>query len=747
MPVRVRRAASSTVPRLIFVHGAGAQLQAPLLLRAWETALFGMPVQGTLAARLGRPPVLVDYAGVLHPRTASRTRAASIGRVEPADPAARAFATRLTDALAPSGDRGALVTGLPPWLRIPLTRLITARFVPDVTAYLFDAAARERMRAPLRAALRAERGDVVLVAHSLGSILAYDVLHEMGSAARVRRFVTLGSPLGIEEVQDHLRQDGARRRSARNAGLALPPGVAEWVNLADRLDVVSLDATLADEAGMAAKGIRDRAVVNPARLVWKEGGPHAGAGYLATPEAREEIGRALGLPENALAYGRLLRRDVLGAMLDREARHGVLVEIRDPVAYPEPKATGAARGRKPADLDTYRDALVTKIADVVRAGRVRTRADADLRAAAIDPLRRFVAARLTASEIEALVVAARAEVYCVWRNATKRALLQRSAAVVHAPAARATYGADGRGVTWAVLDTGIDAAHPHFAGLGDSLQVFDCTKPGSPRPIARPTDVQGHGTHVCGIVAGEGTDAGKPLVAVAPKAKLVVYKVLGDTGEGDDAWIIKALDHIAETNEKSSDLVVAGVNLSLGGSFDASVYGVGHSPLCQELRRLWRQGVLAVVACGNDGRVRVRTEGDESFDLNPVVAVGDPANLEECIAVGSVHADRPHVYGVSYFSSRGPTADGRAKPDVVAPGENIRSCRAGTKEYVSMSGTSMAAPHVSGLLAAFLSARPEFIGRPDEVKRMLLAHCTDLGRDRYVQGMGIPNLLRMLSGT
>jgi hypothetical protein len=151
------------------------------------------------------------------------------------------------------------------------------------------------------------------------------------------------------------------------------------------------------------------------------------------------------------------------------------------------------------------------------------------------------------------------------------------------------------------------------------------------------------------------------VAGVAPRARLVVYKVLSDTGEGDDGWIIKALDHIAETNEKAAGLVVAGMNLSLGGPFDASVYGVGHSPLCQELRRLWRQGVLAVVACGNDGRVRVRTDGDAAYDLNPVVAVGDPANLEECIAVGSVHADRPHVYGVSYFSSRGPTADGRAK--------------------------------------------------------------------------------------
>ncbi len=127
----------------------------------------------------------------------------------------------------------------------------------------------------------------------------------------------------------------------------------------------------------------------------------------------------------------------------------------------------------------------------------------------------------------------------------------------------------------------------------------------------------------------------------------------------------------------------------------------------------------------------------------------DPANLEECIAVGSVHGERPHLYGISAFSSRGPTSDGRAKPDVVAPGERILSCnshwQAGTKvQYRYDSGTGMAAPHVSGLLAAFLSVRREFRGRPDEVKRLLLETCVDLGRDRYHQGKGLLNLMQML---
>jgi subtilisin family serine protease len=179
------------------------------------------------------------------------------------------------------------------------------------------------------------------------------------------------------------------------------------------------------------------------------------------------------------------------------------------------------------------------------------------------------------------------------------------------------------------------------------------------------------------------------------------------------------------------------------------VYGCGFSPLCAELRRLWRSGVLVVVSSGNEGTIEVNTP-DGECELNSVMSIGDPANLEECIAVGSVHAEKPHLYGISSFSSRGPTADGRTKPDVVAPGERISSCNSAFRAdrpqslYREESGTSMAAPHVSGLPAAFLSVRREFRGRPDEVKRVLLETCTDLARDRYHQGRGMPNLMQML---
>ena len=323
------------------------------------------------------------------------------------------------------------------------------------------------------------------------------------------------------------------------------------------------------------------------------------------------------------------------------------------------------------------------------------------------------------------------------------------------------------------MDTGVRWDHPHFEQDRNIVEVWDCTQP-TDRPVLmfdrtsskqpfKPEDGDrdGHGTHVCGIIAGEYSNDGNHIQAIAPKANLVVYKVLDDDGFGNDAWIIKAIDHIFRQNQSVvSGLKIHGVNLSLGGPFDATVYGCGFSPICKELRDIWRQGTLVCVAAGNEGQIQVHTN-DGGFDLNTQVSIGDPANLDDCIAVGSVNADKPHLYGVSWFSSRGPTADGRLKPDVVAPGERILSCSAQLPHrtpnsrkkipfndlYRHDSGTSMACPHVSGLLATFLSVRTEFKGRPDEVKDILLANCNDLERDCYHQGAGIPNLMKMLTNT
>jgi subtilisin family serine protease len=397
----------------------------------------------------------------------------------------------------------------------------------------------------------------------------------------------------------------------------------------------------------------------------------------------------------------------------------------------------------------------------------------DPKAADIQPLKRFVAARLTRSEVEKVAAELGAFggeaqlVEKLWLNSVKRALINSSIHTVQALPAQEAYHACGEGVAWAVLDTGVAANHPHFgAGRGSTIVAeHDCTTGAKMRsgPGMAPDRI-GHGTHVAGIIAGgiglvhDEKGVVHPMKGMAPRCKLHIYKVLGDDGTGRDSSIIRALDHIAEINEKAGKLVIHGVNLSLGGPFDPATYGCGYSPLCRELGRLWRQGVLVVVAAGNEGLQSFETlqgQVNASMDLS----INDPANLEDCIAVGSVNKLSPHSYGVSYFSSRGPTADGRCKPDVVAPGEKILSCRhqfpappkKGTPRletfYVEMSGTSMAAPHVSGILAAFLSKRSEFRGQPDRVKQILMDNCTDLKRERTFQGAGLPNLVKMLVAT
>ena len=156
------------------------------------------------------------------------------------------------------------------------------------------------------------------------------------------------------------------------------------------------------------------------------------------------------------------------------------------------------------------------------------------------------------------------------------------------------------------------------------------------------------------------------------------------------------------------------------------------------------------MAAGNTGYGYNKTEFEGPVAAGLDLTINDPGNAELAITVGSTHRDMPHTYGVSYFSSKGPTGDGRAKPDLVAPGEHILSCAAGSfrdiaaakpdvpdpVDYVEDSGTSMAAPHVSGAIAAFLSIRREFIGQPEEIKRIFTSTATDLSRVRDFQGPG-----------
>jgi subtilisin family serine protease len=196
------------------------------------------------------------------------------------------------------------------------------------------------------------------------------------------------------------------------------------------------------------------------------------------------------------------------------------------------------------------------------------------------------------------------------------------------------------------------------------------------------------------------------------------------------------------------------VNLSVGYPFDPSWFATGLTPVCREVDRLVRSGVLVVVAAGNTGYGYALDPQEQQFRLGFDMTINDPGNAERALTVGST-STKPHSTGVSYFSSKGPTGDGRMKPDVVAPGERVVSAGAGAllaraqasvpdATYVENSGTSMAAPHVSGAAAAVLSVHGEFVGRPEEVKRIIVGAATDLGRARTFQGSGLLDLMRAI---
>ena len=321
-------------------------------------------------------------------------------------------------------------------------------------------------------------------------------------------------------------------------------------------------------------------------------------------------------------------------------------------------------------------------------------------------------------------------VYHVWLDKPMQAYVGTSAATINATAARQLFNCQGAGIHWAVLDTGVDFAHKRLKDRADA------TRPRRNFTAEPDGDEVGHGTHVAGIIAG-----------IAPKVTLHDYKVLGREG-GSSSSIIKAMHEIRKTNFEAGEMVIHGVNLSLGGPVQVSSYGCGQSPECQEADRLAASGVVVCVAASNDGYKVLATVAGGELELFPSyldIGISDPGNAEEVITVGSTHKANPYAYGPSFFSSKGPTGDGRLKPDCLAPGEKIQSAQAGSGDKeVEMSGTSMATPHVSGAIALFLSAKREFIGRAREVKQILLRSCTDLNRDRYFQGTGMVDVLRMI---
>ena len=255
-----------------------------------------------------------------------------------------------------------------------------------------------------------------------------------------------------------------------------------------------------------------------------------------------------------------------------------------------------------------------------------------------------------------------------------------------------------------------------------------------------------HGTHVAGILAADWRkeDSGAPddLRGVCPDILLYDLRVLDGQGQGDEFSVMAALQFIRYLNTTSEYMIIHGVNLSLSIPHDIANYACGRTPVCNESERLVASGVVVVAAAGNQGYRRYATD-DGSTEAYNSISITDPGNAETVITVGATHRYRPHTYGVSYFSSRGPTGDGRSKPDLVAPGEKI-TAPLPFNSYGIKDGTSMAAPHVSGAAALLMARHHELIGEPQRVKQILMTTATDLGRERYFQGSGMLDVLRAL---
>jgi serine protease AprX len=374
-------------------------------------------------------------------------------------------------------------------------------------------------------------------------------------------------------------------------------------------------------------------------------------------------------------------------------------------------------------------------------------------------------------------------IYRIWPDFEIERHISKSIVTIKADAVRNAFNALGEDIVWAVMDSGVDKEHPHFQKhsnleLPAELDHADFAKLDGTRDSAC-VDLFGHGTHVAGIIAGEpnlkkgGYSAiirGRPdgptpqyqailvtrITGMASKTKILSVRVLDENGKGSVSNIIAGIAHVQKLNADGRDIKVHGVNISCGYGFDPEWFACGHSPLCVEVDRLVKSGVLVVVSAGNTGRGVVNVD-DVMKPTYLEGSINDPGNAQCAITVGATHREMPHTYGVSFFSSKGPTGDGRRKPDLIAPGERIISCAAGANkqavekemphvsvDYIEDTGTSMAAPHVSGALAAFLSVRREYIGRPEEVKQIFLKAATDLGRDQYFQGCGLVDVMRAI---
>jgi len=319
------------------------------------------------------------------------------------------------------------------------------------------------------------------------------------------------------------------------------------------------------------------------------------------------------------------------------------------------------------------------------------------------------ALRVKAGELKALEEDPRVE--AIWPDKPVYALLDVSVPLIRAPQVWEK-GFTGRGIKVAVVDTGIDYEHPDFSGR---ILAYTSFVGGDGK------DDHGHGTHVAGIIAGSGEASGGKYRGVAPEALLLSAKVLKADGSGMMSDVMAGIEWAVEQGAKV-------INLSLGSPGPCD----GTDALSAMCDAAVRAGVVVCAAAGNDGPAPG--------------TIGSPGCAREVITVGA----SDDYDQVASFSSRGPTADGRVKPDILFPGVGIVSCRAGGTSmgnpvddfYTSASGTSMATPHASGVAALLLQAYPDLT--PAQVKARMMDSALNLNLDPNTQGAGRGDALAAL---
>jgi subtilisin family serine protease len=289
--------------------------------------------------------------------------------------------------------------------------------------------------------------------------------------------------------------------------------------------------------------------------------------------------------------------------------------------------------------------------------------------------------------------------------------------LINAPKVWSSLGSRGSGVTVAIIDTGIDYRHSALgSGFGPGFKVkggWDFVN-----NDADPLDDHGHGTHVAGIVAGQ-SDV---ITGVAPDVSLIAYKVLGSTGSGSESNVIAAIERAADPNQDGNTADHVDVaNLSLGGS------GNPDDPGSVAIDNATAAGVTFAIAAGNSG---------SSFHT-----ISSPGTSRSAITVGASDlAD-----AITTFSSRGPNMKNLAvKPDVVAPGLSILSSYLGNS-YATLSGTSMATPHVAGAAALLKSLHHDWT--PAQIKLALMNNATLLHDEIMAGGAGRIDVFAAANGT